>query len=160
MPTLIIIAGPNGIGKSTFSRELASTYNFPRIDPDEIFRTEFTNPDHSYLPYYLQGKAQQYFDEHTSFIYESNLHEPEAFGILNVARDHNFFTSLMFMSTDNIPTLIERVNERTLAGLHNVPVDEIRRRYDAGLRLVPQYLLSFDELSFTMELAFQPNLKK
>ena len=41
MPTLLIIAGPNGSGKTTFTRHLVDLDRFPRdayINPDDIAR--------------------------------------------------------------------------------------------------------------------------
>lgn|GEM_PF-2156448 len=148
MATLFIIAGPNGIGKSTLSQELSAAKDIKRIDPDYIFQFEFTNPDTSYFPYYLSGKIDLLFESDTSFILESNFHNHEAFGILNKADQNRFKKNLLFISTDHIKILEERVLQRSGLGLHYVPTEEIIRRYKASLQLLPQYIDDFDKISF------------
>lgn len=148
MPRLIIIGGPNGSGKSTFGNHFSSITKTPFINPDELHRTEFTNPDESYFPYYLKLKVEEQFERHSSFLYESNLHNPQAYEILDVADKFNFEKHLIYFSTDHVDTLVKRVQNRASLGLHNVPKEEILKRYKISHQLLSLNLTKFDVIDF------------
>lgn len=145
MPEITIIGGPNGIGKSSLAEEIAQDKGIHFLNPDHLFQFQFTNPDPDYFPYFLSGEVERLMEQHSSFIYESNLHQPQSFQILNLAEQYRYRKILIFMSTDDLEILYGRVQERADQGLHDVPQEEIIRRYNSGLELMPGYLNSFNE---------------
>lgn len=146
MPEITIIGGPNGIGKSSLAEEICREKDIEFLNPDHLFQFEFTNPDPGYFPYFLAGQVERLMEQNSSFLYESNLHQPQSFQILDLAKQYRYRRILLFMSTDDLGILIARVQERASQGLHDVPPDEIHRRYNASLELLPRYLSAFNEV--------------
>ncbi len=124
MPFILIVGGPNGAGKSTYSKVYCELKGIPRIDPDYLFQHEFTNPDKSAFPYFLSGLIEEYFENRISFILESNLHNRESYNILDMASRYGYEKRLIYLGTDDLNKLIERVAKRVSEGGHHVDVEE------------------------------------
>lgn len=82
------------------------------------------------------------------FIYESNLHTAEAFGIIEQARLHKYKITLLFICTDDLSLLNKRVELRHKLGLRYVSPQVIAERHSSAIQLLPHYLNHFDEVSF------------
>ena len=136
---IIVIAGPNGAGKTTFARAFL---------PDEAQLPRFINADliaaglAPFAPETAAIKAGRLMLEEIgacarrgeNFAFETTL---SGLGYLrHIAhwRAQGYRVSLYFLSLPNADTAIARVAARVRQGGHDIPVEVIRRRFDAGLR--------------------------
>ena len=134
MPTkeLIVVAGPNGAGKSTFIARLLTERPMPYLCADAI-ATEFPHLD----PISRQIAAGREFlrrmeeqlakDE--NFAVETTLSGRTMRSFLARAREVGFEITIVFIFLDSADTCVVRVRERVRRGGHNVPEDDIRRRF-------------------------------
>ncbi len=53
------------------------------------------------------------------------------------ARERGFFVRLVYVCVENSDWNIERVRERVATGGHDVPEDDVRRRYERSLSNLP-----------------------
>lgn len=150
MPVIYVIAGPNGIGKTTSSYDLVPL-NTPIINSDEIAK-EVRNAG------FITGNTQEYSNNEAirlmeeqrklqnSFVIETNLADVETWKFLLEIQKSGYELHVLYMSTDNIDVLNNRIKERTLLGDHFVKPDVVEERYVTGLRLLNYYFDKPDKL--------------
>lgn len=136
--TLYIVAGANGSGKTTFALNFASANNLDFINADEIAK-EYDPKD---LQKYKITAGKVFFQrvkkklaQNDSFILETTLSGKYLAKVIDKAKKKNFFVSLIYLYLDNNTENILRVKNRVLAGGHNVPEIDIKRRYKRSKRL-------------------------
>lgn len=151
MPTLYVIAGPNGIGKTTASYDLIPL-NTPIINSDEIAK-EVKNAG-----LIISGNRQEYSNQEAvrlmeeqrkmqhSFAIETNLSDIETWKFLMEVQKTGYKLHIMYMSADNLDVLNNRINKRTLLGDHFVNPDIVEERYVTGLKLLNYYFNKPDKL--------------
>lgn len=151
MPTIYIIAGPNGIGKTTSSYDLVPL-NTAIINSDEIAK-EVKNAG-----LITTGNTQEYSNNEAirlmeeqrklqnSFAIETNLSDIETWKFLLEIQQSGYELHVLYMSTDNIDVLNNRIKERTLLGDHFVKPDIVEERYVIGLKLLNHYFTKPDKL--------------
>jgi predicted ABC-type ATPase len=163
MPTIFVIAGPNGIGKTT------SFYDFlpndiPVINSDEIAKeARARDLISSNTQEYSNREASRLIDEQinklSSFAIETNLSDVETWKFLIKLRELRYDLHLIYISTDEIKLLNDRINERVLLGDHYVRPDIVEQRYISGLKLLshffafPDVLKLFDNSSVMTQVA-------
>lgn len=148
MPTLYIIGGPNGSGKSSHAITIHNQSNLVVVNPDEIileYRKKGVQ-DAEALRQLIKLQVEQLFEQNTSFIFESNLHNYQSYGIVREAKKHRYRTELTFLAVDDIRILYLRVEERVRLGGHEVSKKEIQQRYKNGLELLPEHIKIFDRV--------------
>ncbi|WP_026735880.1 AAA family ATPase [Fischerella sp. PCC 9605] len=135
-PTLTIIAGPNGSGKSTFTRATQEALRVPIIDPDQEARQ--LRPDDPQAAAILGGRqaikrARAYLTNNESFAVETTLSGHTYLRMMAEARQKGWQVNLIYVGIDNVEIANERVATRVAQGGHNVPEEDIRRRYTRSL---------------------------
>jgi predicted ABC-type ATPase len=134
MPTLYIIAGPNGVGKTTFA---------DRYLPDEAKQLEFVNADliaRGLSPYDPDSVAleagrialkriRELIAGKVSFTWETTMSGKTAAGWLREARASGFLLKAYFLWVRNPETTIRRIRQRVVEGGHNIPEEVSRRRF-------------------------------
>jgi len=140
MPKLTIIAGPNGSGKSTLTRKIKSYLNVPIIDPDAEARK--INPSSPESVAVAAGKqtirlAFDYLENNQSFGVETTLSGNTYLKMMRRAKQQGYEINLIFVGINSVDTNIERVALRVRSGGHNVPEEDIRRRYERSLVNLP-----------------------
>jgi predicted ABC-type ATPase len=134
MPTLYIIAGPNGVGKTTFAN---------RYLPDEARQLEFVNAD-------LIAKGLSPFDpdsvsieagkialkrireliaQRAGFTWETTMSGRTAVGWLREARESGYSLKAYFLWVRHPETTINRIRQRVTEGGHNIAEEVSRRRF-------------------------------
>ena len=136
MPELYIIAGANGAGKSTISRSLVQQVDIPIIDPDAIARS--LDPIDPLRVAVQAGKAaidraHKYIETATSFGVETTLSGRNYLKLMKSLKQKGWSINLIYIGIDNPETNIRRVRERVSRGGHDVPINDIRRRYERSL---------------------------
>jgi predicted ABC-type ATPase len=153
-PQFILVAGPNGSGKSTITSSGAKFFaTLPILDPDAIARTIQVDPKApSALAAGRQAlqRAADHLAAGTSFAVETTLSGHNYLRMMLDARQLGFDVVLVYVGTTSSDINVLRVNNRVLLGGHDVPEEDIRRRYERSLANLPiavaraDYALLFD----------------
>lgn len=133
---LVVAAGPNGAGKSTFVTQFLSDRACPYLSVDAI-ALELAIDE----PLSLQFAAGQEFLKRSEsqllvrgdFIVETTLAGRTWINYLNRARELGFELTIYFVYLDSADTCVARVKERVRRGGHDVPEQDIRRRFSRSL---------------------------
>lgn len=135
-PILTIIAGPNGSGKSTFTRSTSEALRVPVIDPDlEARNLQPDNPEAAAIAGGKQAikRARAYLASKQSFAVETTLSGNTYLRMMVEAKTRGWQVNLIYVGVDDVQICIERVAQRVATGGHNVPQEDIRRRYTRSL---------------------------
>jgi predicted ABC-type ATPase len=129
---VVIIAGANGVGKTTFARSYSDRYPLEFVNADEAAR-ELNPGDMSSVKLkagrFFFKKVGELLKTDDNFIIESTLAGKYLLKLIQKAKDRNFFVQIIYIFLENPDTCIERIKERVLKGGHNVPDKDVIRRY-------------------------------
>ena len=146
---LYIIAGANGSGKSTLAEVLLKEKHLEFLNADEIAK-EIAPEAIDSVPI-SAGKIYfrrlgEYLKNNKSFAVESTLSGNNIIRIVKKARQQNYRIILVYSFLQNCTTCIERVQKRVKNGGHNVPEEDIIRRYYKSIvKFWDEYRLIADE---------------
>jgi predicted ABC-type ATPase len=151
MPTLYVIAGPNGIGKTTSSYDIIPL-NIPIINSDEIAK------EIRKAGIILPGNTQEYSNNeairlmeeqrelNNSFSIETNLADIDTWKFLLEMQKTGYELHVLYMSTDSLDVLNQRIKERVQLGDHFVNPFVVEERYVTSLKLLNHYFSKPDRL--------------
>ncbi len=129
-PIVIVLAGSNGAGKSTFyeSHLAGSGLRFINADTiaDELAITPYQAAE------VAAALRTAMTDRGESFIFETVLSDPvgEKVEVLTRYIANGYEVVLIFIEIANPITSIERVSIRVVQGGHDVPDDQLRDRFE------------------------------
>ena len=167
-PVCHVVAGPNGSGKSTFAL---------RYLPDFAGSVEYVNPDlmaqgmsptDIRLSAIKAGKLTleriaQLISERASFAFETTLSGRGHLRLLSEAKAAGYQIAIYYLWMPEPAALPLRIGHRVLAGGHDVPTDDVMRRYARSRANVKEYaaladtLLVFDAVPTTQRLIYRRN---
>lgn len=139
-PVLIIIAGPNGSGKTTVTSKILrhewledSVY----INPDQVAQDRFgdwNSPDAiRQAAEYCAEWRERCLAEHKSMIFESVLSAPDKVVFVQRAIAAGFFVRLFFVCTQSPTINAARIAKRVMEGGHDVPIAKVISRYNKSI---------------------------
>jgi len=146
---LYIIAGANGSGKSTLAEVLLKEKQLVYLNADDIAKE--ISPDAINKVPISAGKIyfkklNEYLKSNISFAVESTLSGNNILKIIEKAKIQNYKIILVYSFLQNCASCIERVRNRVENGGHDVPAEDIVRRYYKSIvRFWQQYRLLVDE---------------
>lgn len=135
-PRLWVFAGPNGAGKSTIVDHYVDV-PIPIINPDNIART--LPPELGDTARRLQSGKRAVEDRATllasrrSFGIETTLTGNSELALMRSAVEAGYQVNLVYVGIRDVSHSIGRVRERVSRGGHDVPIDDIMRRFDRSL---------------------------
>ncbi len=139
-PTLCIVAGPNGSGKTTTTIQLLSNEwgaDSLYINPDNIAKDEFGdwNDAEAVHKAAIRATEMRYkcLDERRDFVFETVFSSQEKLDFLLKAHEMGYFIRLFFVCTENPKINAARITQRFLNGGHEVPISKIVDRYFKSL---------------------------
>ena len=139
-PVLIVIAGPNGSGKTTITSKILKhewLEGAVYINPDQVAQDRFgdwNSPE-------AVMKAAQYCEEEReaclrnrlSLIFETVLSSEGKVDFIRRAREAGYFIRLFFVSTNHPSINSSRIAKRVMKGGHDVPIPKIISRYQKSI---------------------------
>ncbi len=154
-PVLIVVAGPNGSGKTTISEKLLGhewTNDCIYINPDEIAQAQFggwNNPDAVIKAANKAGQIREdCLAKGQNIIFETVFSTPEKLDYIRQAQQSGFFIRLFFICTNDPQINIQRVAKRVKEGKHDVPQDKIIKRYYRSITYVAEAVHYADRAYF------------
>ena len=135
-PVLIVIAGPNGSGKTTItSRVLQHDWleDSLYINPDNVAQHMFGdwNNQEAVLKaaQYCQEQREECLKNKHSMIFETVMSTDEKINFIQRAKEADFFIRLFFVGTSSPTINASRIAARVMKGGHDVPIAKIISRY-------------------------------
>lgn len=139
-PVLIVIAGPNGSGKtSVTSRILHHEWmeNAVYINPDIIAQEKFGdwNSKEAVMQAvkYCEELREKCLIEHKSLIFETVLSVEDKLDYILRAKETGFFIRFFFVCTEHPTINASRIARRVMEGGHDVPIAKIISRYNKSI---------------------------
>ena len=164
-PTIYLIAGCNGAGKTTFAKEFllkeAGCANFLNADYLALGLSPLS-PEIAAMKAgrLLLKELRSLIAQKETFAVESTLSGFTHLRMARLAKRRGFRVYLHYLWLPTSDIAIARVRERVKKGGHNVPVADIRRRFNRGLRrLVHDYAPVADRWAVWDNLANPPQLR-
>lgn len=142
MAFVIMVAGPNGSGKTSLTSHTGSKRKYlgEYINPDEIAKVLVGTYDERVKQ--AQAIADdlrlQCFRDGRDFTFETVMSHPSKVDFFEQCRSAGFQTQLWFVATSDPRLNIQRVRQRVSQGGHDVPEDRIVARYHRSLALLPR----------------------
>lgn len=132
MPTLYLLAGANGSGKSTIARELLPAEGIVYVNADDIAR-ELCPQDMSRARIQagkeVHRRMRKLFAQKASFALESTLSGSGHLRTLTCAHENGYKVIILYVFVDNAALCIERIKSRVQNGGHPVPDEDVVRRF-------------------------------
>ena len=136
-----VIAGANGSGKSTLTRLNRMDFReFPLLDPDVIGKALRTTLPRTFTiaaARQVLASAKDHIGKRESFAVETTLSGMHYLRMMVDARIRGFEVVLVYIGTENVDINLARIRNRVLAGGHDVPESDVRRRYERSFKSLP-----------------------
>jgi predicted ABC-type ATPase len=143
-PALLVIAGPNGSGKTTITVRLRHEHwseGVEYINPDAIARDRFGdwNAPTAVLDAarWAEARREELLASGGGIAFETVFSAPDKVEFLARARDAGFFVRLFFIGTRDPRINAARVANRVMEGGHTVPIEKILSRFERSLANLP-----------------------
>ena len=139
-PVLIVIAGPNGSGK-TSTTSLVIKHEWAEqcvyINPDEIAQSKFgdwndVNAVRQAVEY-CETWREQLLQERKDFIFETVLSSEGKVDFMKRAKEAGYFIRMFFICTESPTINAARIANRVMEGGHDVPIKKIISRYEKAI---------------------------
>ena len=150
-PICHVVAGPNGAGKSTFALEYLPSYAGPikYVNPDLL--AHGLSPTDISLSALKAGKLTlqriaALIEEEVAFGFETTLSGTGHLKLLAGAQERGYRIHLYYLWMPSVVMLPSRIRHRVLSGGHDVPTEDVLRRYGRSKENVKKYARLADQL--------------
>ena len=139
MPQLFILAGCNGAGKTTTAKILLPEFlgGIEFVNADIIAAN--LNPDFPESVAFQAGRimlerVDVLLSEKSSFALETTLATKSYVGLTKKAQSLGYEVVLMYFWLESCDMALKRVAKRVREGGHFIPDEDVKRRYEGGIR--------------------------
>ncbi len=139
-PKLIIIAGPNGSGKTSVTFKLLQhdwIEGCQYINPDDIAKDMFGDWNSPTAVInaanYAADRRNECIANRRDLIFETVLSAPDKLDFIKKAIAAEYFVRLFFVGTDSPAINASRIANRVMQGGHDVPISKIISRYTKSI---------------------------
>jgi predicted ABC-type ATPase len=153
VPTLTVIAGCNGSGKSSFANAFTNG-KVGSFDYDKIYLANYESlPDselkekmaHNLSRVTLEEAVKESIETNQDFTYETNFNSTPLYWPLKFKEAH-YNLRMVFFCMDSIEEAKRRVQIRVENGGHFVPENEITTRYFLGYKNLNEHWSFFNDV--------------
>lgn len=139
-PVLIVIAGPNGSGKTSVTSKILqhewmedSVYINPDIVAQEKFGDWNSMEAIKKAVVYCEEWREKCLVERKSLIFETVLSAKDKIDYIERAKEADFFVRLFFVCTKSPAINASRIAQRVMKGGHDVPITKVISRYQKSI---------------------------
>lgn len=139
-PVLIIIAGPNGSGKTSITSKILQhewVESCLYINPDNIANEKFGdwNSKEAVLDAakYSTQIREECIEKGEGLIFETVLSADDKIDFILRAKQKGYFIRLFFVGTQSPTINASRIAQRVMEGGHDVPISKIVSRYGKSI---------------------------
>lgn len=139
-PVLIVIAGPNGSGKTSVTSKILqhewmedSVYINPDIVAQEKFGDWNSMEAIKKAVIYCEEWREKCLVERKSLIFETVLSAKDKIDYIERAKKAGFFIRLFFVCTKSPAINASRIAQRVMKGGHDVPITKVISRYQKSI---------------------------
>ena len=138
-PSVYVIAGPNGSGKTTFAREFLPQYahchNFVNADLIALGLAPF-EPRSAAIKAgkLLLQQISEYAGRRIDFAFETTLSGKSYVGLFKELKSHGYQIHLFFLWLPSVELALARIKNRVDEGGHNVPAQDVKRRFTRSIK--------------------------
>ena len=139
-PVLIVIAGPNGSGKTTITSKILRhewLEDAIYINPDQVAQERFgdwNSPEAiMQAAQYCEQQREECLCKGQSLIFETVLSSEGKVDFIHRANESGYFIRLFFVSTNHPSINSSRIAKRVMQGGHDVPIPKIISRYQKSI---------------------------
>jgi predicted ABC-type ATPase len=148
-PKAYIIAGPNGVGKTTFAREFLPNYadcrNFVNADLMAQGISPFSPETAAFRAGRLVLKEIALLERRRAdFGFETTLSGRGYVNLIRRLKEAGYQVHFFFLWVPSVDLALLRVKERVLRGGHDVPEGDVRRRFE---RSIKNFLIQYRSLA-------------
>ena len=135
-PEIMVIAGPNGSGKTTITH--MAQINGVYINADDIKRSTSCSDLEAAIK--AEELRELMLEKGFEFTFETVLSTDRNLKLLKRAKEKRYFIRCIYVLTSDYHININRINMRKKMGGHSVPEEKIKSRYKKALNLIPELL--------------------
>lgn len=132
MPNLLIIAGANGVGKSTF---------YESYIEDKKNLSQYINPDKEDQKAVVR-KLYEKLENNLDISRETTLTGKKIFQYIEKAKSKSYQIGLIYLLVKDMNICIERIKNRVEQGGHDISLKDVTRRFTDSrknlLRVIPK----------------------
>ncbi|MDQ3748918.1 MAG: zeta toxin family protein [Acidobacteriota bacterium] len=132
---IIVIAGGNGVGKTTFARAFLQEYDYEFLNADEIAKSlSAENPAGKKISagkLFFQ-RLNEAITQNKSLLIESTLSGRYLQKFIERLQKQDYQIRIVFLFVESTEILIERIAERVKKDGHFVPDEDVKRRFMRG----------------------------
>lgn len=137
-PNVYIIAGPNGVGKTTFARKFLPIYadckNFINADLIAQGVSPFSPESAAiHAGRLMLDEIRFSMNREVDFGFETTLSGRSHMGVIRQLKEHSYRIHLFYLWVPGVELTLERIRERVSRGGHNVPEVVVLRRFDRSI---------------------------
>ena len=139
-PVLIVIAGPNGSGKTTITSKILRhewLEDAVYVNPDQIAQDKYGdwNSIEAVMKaaYYCEELREDCLRHKQSLIFETVLSSEGKVNFIRRAKKAGYFIRVFFVSTSHPSINSARIAKRVMQGGHDVPIPKIISRYQKSI---------------------------
>ena len=138
MPTIYIIAGCNGAGKSTSANVILPQFlnckEFVNADSIAAGLSPFQPDTVSFQAGRIMlNRIKELIDQKVTFAFETTLTTKSYINLLKKAKDNRYKIVLFYFWLNSVELALARIEDRVRKGGHNIPNDVVIRRYERSL---------------------------
>ena len=138
MPQLYVIAGPNGVGKTTFAKEfLPSHAKCPTFVNADLIAQGLAPFSPSTVALkagkLLIERIRELAQRKADFAFETTLSGRSYLSLLRGMKEQGYRIHIFFLWIQTVELALARIANRVRMGGHAIPADTVHRRFHRGL---------------------------